>query len=124
MAKKPSTTSEKTNIRRITATDDAPKKAAKSSPKAAKTTKPVAKKVGKKKTAPVARDINVATKNPFVALGNYFRGAWRELKQVRWPTRGATWSMTLAVLLFSAVFVVFILLLDLGFTKLFELMLG
>jgi len=50
----------------------------------------------------------------------YFTGAWYELKQVRWPTRGATWSLTAAVLGFSAFFVIFILLLDAGFKYLFE----
>ena len=50
----------------------------------------------------------------------YFSGAWYELKQVRWPTRGATWSLTAAVLGFSAFFVIFILLLDAGFKYLFE----
>jgi preprotein translocase SecE subunit len=61
---------------------------------------------------------------PFVALGRYFKGAWVELRQVRWPTRGATWSLTGAVLLFTAFFVVMILLLDAGFKYLFEQILG
>lgn len=130
MAKETSTKSDKTNIRRIKANDDAPKKTVKTTaePVATKTvakkTKPTkeAKKVSKKsvKKTKVVRDINQPTKNPLIALGNYLRGAWRELKQVRWPTRGATWSMTLAVLLFSAIFVVLILLLDYGFNQLFE----
>ena len=45
----------------------------------------------------------------------YFKGAWQELKLVRWPTRSATWSMTAAVLVFTLIFVVLILLLDAGF---------
>lgn len=61
---------------------------------------------------------------PFVALGSYFKGAWYELKQVRWPTRRATWSLTGAMLVFTAFFVVLILLLDALFKYLFELMLG
>lgn len=59
---------------------------------------------------------------PFIALGGYFKGAWRELKQVRWPTRKATWSMTAAVLVYSAFFTVLVLLLDAGFKYVFELM--
>lgn len=51
----------------------------------------------------------------------YFRGAWYEIKQVRWPTRSATWGLTGAVLAFSAFFVVFILLLDAFFKYIFEL---
>ena len=41
---------------------------------------------------------------PFVALGRYIRDSWRELRQVRWPNRKATWKMTLAVLIYCAVF--------------------
>ncbi len=50
----------------------------------------------------------------------YFKGAWYELKQVRWPTRSATWSLTAAVLGFSLFFIVFIILLDAGFKYVFE----
>ena len=60
----------------------------------------------------------------FRAIGSYFKGAWVELRQVRWPTRRATWSLTAAVLLYSAFFVALILLLDAGFKYLFELILG
>lgn len=58
---------------------------------------------------------------PFIALGEYFKGAWYELRQVRWPNRRATWSLTGAVLLFSAFFIVFILLVDAIFKYLFDL---
>jgi preprotein translocase SecE subunit len=61
---------------------------------------------------------------PFVAIGRYFKGAWVELRQVRWPTRRATWSLTGAVLLFTLFFVVLVLLLDAGFKYLFEQILG
>lgn len=53
----------------------------------------------------------------------YFKGAWFELRQVRWPNRRATWSMTGALLGFTAFFVVFILLIDLLFENLFKLIL-
>ena len=43
---------------------------------------------------------------PFVALGRYLRDSWRELRQVRWPNRKATWKMTLAVLVYCAIFIV------------------
>lgn len=70
-----------------------------------------------------------AKKNPFTkglvkalrGIGGYFKGAWVELRQVRWPTRRATWELTLAVILFSIFFVVIIVLLDLLFKYLFEL---
>lgn len=61
---------------------------------------------------------------PFTALGRYFKGAWYELKQVRWPNRKATWSLTVAVIVFTLFFALLILLLDAGFKYLFELMLG
>lgn len=60
---------------------------------------------------------------PIFALGRYFKGAWYELRQVRWPDRKASWSLTGAVLLFTGLFVVLILLLDLLFKYLFELIL-
>ncbi|MBP7760913.1 preprotein translocase subunit SecE [Candidatus Saccharibacteria bacterium] len=50
----------------------------------------------------------------------YFGGAWRELRQVRWPNRPATWGLTLAVILFSLFFAVMILALDYGFNELFR----
>lgn len=61
---------------------------------------------------------------PFVALGRYIRDSWRELRQVHWPTRKATWKMTGAVLLYVLLFLVIIVLLDLFFTWLFNLILG
>lgn len=61
---------------------------------------------------------------PLKATGGYFKGAWQELRQVRWPTRKATWSLTLAMLAFTAFFVVVVLLLDALFKYLFQLILG
>jgi len=54
-------------------------------------------------------------------IGGYFKGSWIELKQVRWPNRKSTWSLTFAVILFSAFFILLIILLDTGFTELFKL---
>ena len=61
---------------------------------------------------------------PFVYLGRYIRDSWRELRKVRWPNRKATWKMVLAVLIYTAIFVIFISLLDLFFTWLFNLILA
>ncbi len=100
---------EKTKVTRISASDDT--KPAKK-PKSAS----VAKKAAQVKTAP-------RTKRSYGILGRvggYFKGAWVELRQVHWPTRRATWGLTLAVLMFSAFFVVFITLLDAGFKFVFE----
>lgn len=59
----------------------------------------------------------------FVAIGGYFKGAWVELRAVRWPNRRATWGLTAAVLIFTAFFVLVILLLDALFKELFSLIL-
>ena len=104
MAKKSKSTTSSTTVRRIKANDDAPKKS-----KAAKV----------KKTSTTTKKSTVK-KNPLKATAGYFKGAWRELKLVRWPTRSATWAMTIAVLLFTAIFIVLILLLDAGFNWAFE----
>ena len=82
-----------------------------------------------KKTAPAAaiKTSNTAEtgiRNPFGPIGRYFKGAWYELKQVRWPNRKATWGLTLAVIAFTAFFVVLILLLDALFKYVFQLILG
>ena len=57
---------------------------------------------------------------PFRAVGGYFAGAWSELRQVRWPNRRATWSLTLAVILFSLFFAALILGLDAVFSYIFK----
>ena len=94
-------------VTRISAKDSAPKKVTKKAPKTVKVRK--------------------ETTNPFLktlfAIGGYFKGAWIELRLVRWPTRRATWGLTFAVILFSAFFVVIILLLDILFKFLFEIIL-
>lgn len=108
-SKKPSTTASKT-VTRIKATDT--KVAAKKETAAKKTE--VKKKVTPKK----------ASKGSANETSGYFKGAWQELRQVRWPNRRATWSLTAAMLLFTAFFVVLILLLDALFKYIFQLILG
>jgi len=97
------------NVTRITAIDAAPaKKKAISAKKV-----PATKMSAAEKPAPKLL-------RPFISMGQYFKGAWFELRQVRWPNRRATWSLTGAVLAFTAFFVVFIVLLDILFKFLFE----
>ncbi|OGL21936.1 preprotein translocase subunit SecE [Candidatus Saccharibacteria bacterium RIFCSPHIGHO2_01_FULL_45_15] len=116
-------------VTRIKATDDtkpAPSK------KTAKTTKTVTAEVVAKPTPGTEQKERKVRKKPtpkgllrpFIAIGGYFKGAWYELKQVRWPTRKATWSLTLAVLIYTAFFMVLVLLLDALFKYLFDLILG
>ena len=82
------------------------------------TSKPKKAAVSKKAAKP-ARKPAVWTK-PFRAIGGYFKGAWVELRQVRWPDRKATWGLTLAVILFSLFFSLVILGLDWVFSYLFK----
>ena len=105
-------TNSEANVTRIKATDaDSNAKVVSSAIKAIKPTK------SKLKTP------SRGLLRPLVATGEYFKGAWYELLQVRWPDRRATWSLTAAVLIFSAFFTVLIVLLDALFKYLFELIL-
>lgn len=61
---------------------------------------------------------------PFLALGRYLRDSWREICQVRWPSRAATWKMVLAVFVYAAIFMIFILLLDTGLNFITNLILS
>lgn len=61
---------------------------------------------------------------PFVALGRYFKESWRELRQVRWPSRKATWKMVFAVIIYAVALMLLISLLDLFFSWLFNVIIG
>jgi len=108
---------ESKKVTRITATDDAPKKATK--PAAAKTKAVKAQKVTKTETTETTEN-----KNIFARIGGYFKGAWQELRQVRWPNRKATWALTVAVVLFSLFFMALIVLLDMFFKWIFEIIIA
>lgn len=85
------------------------------------------KKVAEKKAKKEAKKSEVKKTfilfRPFVAFGRYLRDSWREIRQVRWPNRKATWKMVLAVLVYTALFIIIISLLDLLFTWFFSLIL-
>jgi len=105
---------DKAKVTRITASDTPKAK------KADKPTKKVAKKPAKAKKVRTP-DVLTDEKRPlWRRFFGYFTGAWYELRQVHWPNRRATWSLTGAVLAFTAFFVVFIMLLDALFKFLFE----
>lgn len=57
---------------------------------------------------------------PFAPLGRYLKASWLELRQVRWPSRKATWKMTLAALIYTGIFILLITLLDAFFTFIFN----
>ena len=61
---------------------------------------------------------------PFIALGHYLKESWQEIRQVRWPNRKATWKMVLAVIIYTAIFVAFLVALDALFSLIFNQILG
>lgn len=73
----------------------------------------------KKQTDPKSKQPKVIQADKSKDAG-YFKGAWYELQQVRWPNRRASWSLTLAVILFSLFFAGLILGLDYIFENLFR----
>lgn len=131
-------------ITRIKAKDE-PRKASKSTkakdePRKAEIDKPIKVKKLVKVEAPKSAQKSTAIKKsataeapakkvfilfrPFVAFFQYLKSAFKEIRQVRWPNRKVTWKMVLAVLVYTALFVVIISLLDLFFTWLFNIILG
>lgn len=129
----------KPTVTRIKASDSsAPKRAAavkakqnaaiKSTPSAKEKSASKAKKLlgGSQKSTNTAssKKSTSSRRNPLRAVRSYFVGAWQELKQVRWPDRRSTWAMTGALIAFTVVFVIVILLIDYGFSWLFKLIIG
>lgn len=110
-----------TNITRITASDDSTKKEKAPKKKNVAENKSAAKKKNEISKSAKPRKNN---KGFFKKLGNYFKGSWQELKKVQWPDRKATWSLTIAVLVFTAFFMVVILLIDILFQELFNILLA
>lgn len=92
-------------------------------------------KAGKKKTNGRAKSIKSNKKtdskkpssnktrrrNPFSALVGYIRASFRELKFVKWPSRKDAWSMTLAVIIYSILIALIVLLFDNLYNWLFKL---
>lgn len=135
MAKKPSQKASATKVTRIKASDDRPrakKPATRSNTKTSKSSTKTTKSSAVK-SAPATThrfglrrrtDDDAPRRNFLGPVGRYFAGSWNELRQVRWPDRRSTWSMTGALLAFTTFFVIVILLLDAGFQYLFKLILG
>lgn len=116
-------------ITRITAGDKAakPKK-----PSILATAKELAGRAQAEKSSAKAKTASKTNKsknskshrNPLSAITGYFRGAWQEIKQVRWPDRRSTWGMVGALIVFTAALFLVIILLDYGFAWLFKLIMG
>ena len=101
-------------VTRIKASDD---KVSKKSKSTAKTDAPKAEKKSEKPAKEKRQ-----RRNPLSSIREYFVGAWKELRQVRWPDRATTWKMTIALILFTVFFVIVILLLDALFSYLTEIL--
>ncbi len=84
--------------------------------KQAKKQAKLAKKANKK---PMPKVLRISTA-PFRKIGSYFHASWQELRQVRWPNRKMTWKLVSAVIVYTVIFAAFIMLLDAGFTLLFN----
>ena len=61
---------------------------------------------------------------PFVYFGRYLKESWQEIRQVRWPSRKTTWKLFLAILVYTLIFAVVIMLLDILFSWLFNTVIG
>lgn len=84
------------------------------------------KKLIKRSTSAIKKVARVGKKpiSVIAKIGGYFKGAWEELRLVRWPNRRATWGMTMAVISFTVFFIILIVLLDIGFKELFKLIIS
>ena len=124
--KAPAKSSGETKITRIKAADSQSKPAKKTNQKTAVSVKKAEPKATEKKAPKMKKPAKETKKrgNIFKRMGTYFRGAWAELRKVRWPSNAATWRMTGALILFVLVFAVFIVLLDVLFQYLFTLAIG
>ena len=55
-----------------------------------------------------------------VLIPRYFINAWREVRQVIWPSRKETWRLTLAVFTFAIVFGAAVAVVDKGLDEFFK----
>lgn len=120
---KPSKTKSETTVTRIKASDS------ETPSKDVKPTKSITKKITADKKPKGEKGTDTTRtkeprKNVFIRMWTYFKGAWTELRLVRWPDRKSTWGMTGALLAFTVFFIVVILILDYGFSQLFKLIMG
>ncbi|MBI2411109.1 MAG: preprotein translocase subunit SecE [Candidatus Kerfeldbacteria bacterium] len=56
-------------------------------------------------------------------MSTYFKGAYAEMRKVTWPSREETWRKAWTVIGFSAVFAVFLGVLDFILNKALEIIL-
>lgn len=58
----------------------------------------------------------------FRIITDFFKGLVEELKKVNWPTRKEVINMSLTVIVSVAIAIVFIGLIDFGYSKILEIM--
>ena len=123
-----------TKVTRIKAKDDGPKTKSEDAEKITRKVSVKAKNSESKKTKIAAKKAEKAAdkdakKSLRKADGKekkvgYFRGAFRELRQVRWPNRKETWKMTLSVIIYVVILAAAIMLLDALLQLIFNQLLG
>ncbi len=106
-------------------------KAKKAEEKAARRAeKRAARKERRAKRKPMPKALRIITwpfrmlAKPFIALGRYIHDSWVELRQVRWPSRSATWKMFFAIIIYAGMLMILVALLDMLFTWLFNIIIG
>ncbi len=71
----------------------------------------------------MAEKVTKGSKNVFLLLSEYLKGAYAELRKVTWPTRKETWKKSWIVVVFSIAFAIFLGGLDFILTDLLEILL-
>lgn len=83
------------------------------------------KRASKRAFRPVTKLKKPFTHKPFRVLGlvvvpPFLRRSWQELRLVTWPNRKESRQLTVAVVIFSIIFGVFVAIIDWGLDKLFK----
>ena len=89
-------------------------------PKKVESDKKSDKKSGKKSDKKKSDKKPFILIRPFVYFGRYLCDSWREIRQVRWPSRKATWKLFFAIIIYTLLFGAIIMLLDILFTWIFN----
>ena len=89
-----------------------------------KTAKRLSKSLSKEVHLPINLPDNkvgkALTKKRRLPLARYFSESWKELRKVTWPSRKESLKLTLAVILFTAVFTLFLAVADIGISNVVE----
>lgn len=103
--------------------EDKPKKStSKNVKEAVKIAKKIVKEEKKGKSVKVKKEKKPMGKfaRVITAPFRYIRDSWREIRQVRWPNRKATWKLVGAIFVYSAFFIILTMLLDALFNFIFS----